>query len=74
VRRTRDATGQMGLFTEDADSLVYVPQPKSVAPTQQLRGRDALAPVFDQLNVYATMHFNGQSTTVLAVRARRERL
>jgi hypothetical protein len=32
-------------------------------PTPQLRGWDALAPVFDELNIYeATMHFN---TTVL---------
>ena len=32
-------------------------------PTQVLDGRDALTPVFDDLNQYqATMHFNGQST------------
>lgn len=61
----RDATGQMGLFTDDADFLVYMDS-RNPVPTQQLRGRDALAPVFDELNVYeATMHFNGQSTTVL---------
>jgi SnoaL-like domain len=36
------------------------------SPTQHLEGRAALAPVFDELNTYiATMHFNGQSTTVL---------
>ena len=35
-------------------------------PTQELRGRDALAQVFDDLNRYvATTHFNGQSTVVL---------
>jgi hypothetical protein len=35
-------------------------------PTQELRGRDSLAPVFDNLNSYvATMHFNGQSTISL---------
>ena len=61
----RDATGQMGLFTDDADFLVYMDS-RNPVPTRQLRGRDALAPVFDELNVYeATMHFNGQSTTVL---------
>jgi ketosteroid isomerase-like protein len=61
----RDASGQMGLFTDDADFLVYMDS-RNPPPTQQLRGRDALAPVFDELNVYeATMHFNGQSTTVL---------
>jgi len=61
----RDASGQMGLFTDDANFLVYMDS-RNPSPTQQLRGRDALAPVFDELNVYeATMHFNGQSTTVL---------
>jgi hypothetical protein len=35
-------------------------------PTQGLNGREALAPVFDDLNRYeATTHFNGQSTVVL---------
>lgn len=61
----RDATGQMSLFTDDADFLVFMDS-RNPLPTQQLRGRDALASVFDELNVYdATMHFNGQSTTVL---------
>ncbi len=61
----RDAGGQMGLFTNDADFVVYMDS-RNPLPTRQLRGRDALAPVFDELNVYeATMHFNGQSTTVL---------
>ena len=61
----RDATGQMALFTEDTDFQVYM-DASNPTPTQHLKGRAALAPVFDQLNVYeATMHFNGQSTTVL---------
>lgn len=35
-------------------------------PTQELHGRESLAPVFDNLNTYqATMHFNGQSTVVI---------
>src|SRR5258708_14501909 len=35
-------------------------------PAQHIQSRAALAPVFDELNTYeATMHFNGQSTTVL---------
>jgi hypothetical protein len=35
-------------------------------PTQVLDGREALTPVFDDLNRYqATMHFNGQSTIAL---------
>ncbi|MGA5900320.1 nuclear transport factor 2 family protein [Streptomyces venetus] len=35
-------------------------------PTQELHGREALAPVFDNLNTYrTTTHFNGQSTVFL---------
>jgi ketosteroid isomerase-like protein len=61
----RDAAGQMALFTEDTDFLVYMDS-RSPSPTQHIRGRAALAPVFDELNSYvATMHFNGQSTMVL---------
>ena len=61
----RDAAGQMALFTEDTDFLVYMDS-RNPEPTQHLRGRAALAPVFDELNTYqATTHFNGQSTTVL---------
>lgn len=61
----RDATGQMALFTEDTEFLVYMDR-DSPSPTQHLRGRAALAPVFDELNTYVTtMHFNGQSTAVL---------
>jgi len=61
----RDATGQMALFTEDTDFQVFM-DTHSPSPTQHLEGRTALAPVFDELNTYiVTMHFNGQSTTVL---------
>jgi SnoaL-like protein len=61
----RDATGQMALFTEDTDFQVYM-DIESPTPTQHLKGRVSLAPVFDELNAYeATMHFNGQSSTML---------
>ena len=61
----RDAKGQMALFTPDTRFLVYMER-GSDRPTQELAGREALAPVFDQLNTYqATMHFNGQSTVQL---------
>lgn len=61
----RDATGQMALFTEDTRFVVYM-DAKSAEPTQELHGRDALAPVFDNLNQYAaTTHFNGQSTVAV---------
>ena len=61
----RDATGQLALFTEDTHFVVYL-DANAAEPTQELHGRDALAPVFDNLNTYAaTTHFNGQSTVVL---------
>jgi ketosteroid isomerase-like protein len=61
----RDAKGQMALFTEDTRFLVYM-DPNSDEPTQELHGRESLAPVFDNLNTYvATTHFNGQSTVAL---------
>ena len=61
----RDAKGQMALFTEDTRFLVFM-DAAAAEPTQELHGRESLAPVFDNLNIYnATMHFNGQSTVDL---------
>ncbi|MGF6885102.1 hypothetical protein ABIA39_003323 [Nocardia sp. GAS34] len=61
----RDATGQRALFTEDTHFVVYM-DTTAPEPTQDLHGRDALIPVFDNLNIYATTtHFNGQSTVAL---------
>ncbi|WP_406450004.1 nuclear transport factor 2 family protein [Streptomyces sp. NBC_01622] len=61
----RDAKGQMALFTEDTRFLVFM-DATAAEPTQELHGRESLAPVFDNLNVYrATTHFNGQSTITL---------
>jgi ketosteroid isomerase-like protein len=58
----RDAKGQMSLFTEDTRFVVYM-NAKDPAPSQELRTREALAPVFAELNKYdATTHFLGQST------------
>lgn len=58
----RDAKGQMALFTADTHFVVFM-DATAAEPTQQLRGRESLAPVFDNLNAYAaTTHFNGQST------------
>jgi ketosteroid isomerase-like protein len=58
----RDANGQMALFTEDAHFVVYM-DAKDPKPSQELHSREALAPVFADLNRYAeTMHFLGQST------------
>ncbi len=62
---TRDAEGQKALFTTDARFEVYMNGPGS-EPSSVLRGREALTPVFDDLNRYeVTMHFNGQSTVAL---------
>jgi ketosteroid isomerase-like protein len=61
----RDAEGQKALFTEDTRFVVYMSGQGS-EPTQTLDGREALTPVFDDLNRYqATMHFNGQSTVAV---------
>jgi hypothetical protein len=61
----RDADGQKALFTDDTRFAVYMGGP-GTEPTYILTGRDALSPVFADLNQYeATTHFNGQSTVVL---------
>ena len=58
----RDAKGQMSLFTPDTHFVVYM-NAKDPKPSQELHSREALAPVFADLNKYAaTMHFVGQST------------
>jgi hypothetical protein len=58
----RDAKGQMALFTADTRFVVYM-NAKDPTPSQQLNSREALAPVFAELNRYeATTHFVGQST------------
>ena len=61
----------MALFTTDTHFVVYM-NAKDPKPSQELHSRDALAPVFADLNQYAaTMHFVGQSTifTLTADRA-----
>src|SRR5579864_913112 len=58
----RDAKGQMALFTADTHFVVYM-NAKDPKPSQELHSREALAPVFADLNQYAaTMHFLGQTT------------
>jgi SnoaL-like domain len=58
----RDAIGQMSLFTEDTHFVVYM-NAKDSTPSMELHSREALAPVFADLNKYdATTHFVGQST------------
>ena len=52
----------MALFTADTHFVVYM-NAKDSTPTQELHSREALAPVFAELNKYdATTHFVGQST------------
>src|SRR5580693_4274403 len=58
----RDAKGQMALFTIDTHFVVYM-NAKDPKPSQELHSREALAPVFADLNQYdATTHFVGQNT------------
>jgi hypothetical protein len=61
----RDAEGQKGLFIDDTVFAVYM-DGDGTEPSYVLRGREALTPVFDDLNRYeATTHFNGQSTVTI---------
>ena len=58
----RDAKGQMALFAADAHFVVYM-DARDPNPSQELHSREALAPVFAELNQYqTTTHFVGQST------------
>ena len=58
----RDANGQMSLFTADTHFVVFM-NAKDPRPSMELHSREALAPVFADLNKYdATTHFVGQST------------
>jgi hypothetical protein len=58
----RDAKGQMALFTADTHFVVYM-NAKDPTRSQELHSREALAPVFADLNKHAaTVHFVGQST------------
>ena len=58
----RDAKCQMSLFTADTHFVVYM-NAKDPKPSMELHSREALAPVFADLNKYdATTHFVGQST------------
>jgi SnoaL-like domain len=58
----RDANGQMSLFTAATRFVVHM-NAKEATPSQELHSREALAPVFAELNKYeATTHFLGQST------------
>ena len=67
----REAKGQMSLLTEDTHFVVFM-NAKDPKPSIESRSREALAPVFADLNKYdATTHFVGQSTifTLTADRA-----
>jgi hypothetical protein len=66
----RDAKGQMALFTAGTHFVVYM-NAKDPKPSQELHSREALAPVFAELNQYqATTHFVGQSTVFTLTRDR----
>ena len=58
----RELKEQMSLFTTDTHFVVYM-NAKDPTPSMDLRSREALGPVFADLNKYdATTHFVGQST------------
>ena len=58
----RDAEGQKALFTVDTRFAVYM-SGEGTEPSYVIDGREALTPVFADLNQYeATTHFNGHST------------
>src|SRR5580692_4200485 len=58
----RDAEGQMSLFTVNTHFVVYM-NSKDPKPSMELHSREALAPVFADLNKYdTTTHFVGQIT------------
>jgi hypothetical protein len=57
-----DAEGQKELFTVDTRFAVFM-SGEGTEPTYVAEGREALTPIFADLNQYeATTHFNGQST------------
>lgn len=61
----RDAQGQQALFTVDTRFAVYM-DGEGTEPTYVLEGREALTPVFADLNRYdVTTHFNGHSTVTI---------
>ena len=61
----RDAEGQKALFTDDTRFAVYMDGGGS-EPSYVLQRREALTPVFADLNRYeVTTHFNGQSTVTI---------
>ena len=66
----RNAKGQMALFTADTHFMVYM-NAMDPKPSQELHSREALAPVFADLNQYAsTMDFLGQTTILTLTRDR----
>src|SRR5271167_4350403 len=62
---SRDTEGQMALFAEDCEFIIFMDS-RSKVPSQEIRGREKLRPVFENLKTYAaTTHFNGQSTITI---------
>jgi hypothetical protein len=61
-RRLNDGVARKGQAKSDTHFVVYM-NAKDPTPSQELHSREALAPVFAELNKYdATTHFIGQST------------
>ena len=57
-----DAKGQMSLFANDTQFVVFM-DARSEKPSVELNRREDLSPVFNELNKYeATTHFMGQQS------------
>jgi len=65
----RDAKGQMGLFTESANYIIYA-NAKDASPSLVVKSREGLSSIFAKLNNYeVTTHFLGQSKIILLDRS-----
>jgi hypothetical protein len=51
----RSVEGEMSLFTADTEFLVYMDS-RNAVPTQEIRGRDDLRAVFENLSTYEATH------------------
>jgi hypothetical protein len=62
-----DAKAQMALFTPDTHFVVCM-NAKDPKPSQELHSRDALAPVFADLNQYDAASSSKQANSIVSLR------
>ena len=63
----RDTKDQLALFTADTHFVVYM-NAKDPKPSQELHSRDALAPVFADLNQYDAASSSKQANSIVSLR------